>query len=143
MKALQILGFFIFLSVLSCHNSGNNPETNEAATTGNIDEKFLIIKTDQESISAGKIIYDDNCSVCHALDGGGIVGPNFCDDYWIHGNTIADLFPIVQHGVYEKGMIPYKNKLSDEQVQQVLSYILGALNKTMPQAGKAPEGKKY
>ncbi|MEZ5083429.1 MAG: cytochrome c [Bacteroidales bacterium] len=58
--------------------------------------------TDKESIANGKEIYDKICQVCHLFDGGGLVGPNFTDNYWIHGNTIDDWYETVSNGVIEK-----------------------------------------
>ena len=30
------------------------------------------------------------CAPCHRADAGGLVGPNLCDDYWIHGSNFVD-----------------------------------------------------
>lgn len=97
--------------------------------------------TDKESIAKGKEIYDKICQVCHLIDGGGLVGPNFTDDYWIHGNTIDDWYETVSNGVIEKGMIPYKDQLSPTQRLEVLAYI-ATLHGTTPASPKAPEGEQ-
>lgn len=97
--------------------------------------------TDEASIAKGKEVYDKICQVCHLLDGGGLVGPNFTDDYWIHGNTIEDWFEIVSNGVIEKGMIPYKDQLSPTQRLEVLAYI-ATLHGTAPASPKAPQGEQ-
>jgi cytochrome c oxidase cbb3-type subunit 3 len=99
------------------------------------------VLTDDASIASGKDIYDKNCAVCHTPDGGGLVGPNFTDDYWIHGNTIDKMFEIVTNGVLEKGMTPFKDQLSPTKRLEVLSYII-TLHGTTPANPKAPEGEK-
>jgi cytochrome c oxidase cbb3-type subunit 3 len=99
------------------------------------------VLTDDASITSGKDIYDKNCAVCHTPDGGGLVGPNFTDDYWIHGNTIDKMFEIVTNGVLEKGMTPFKDQLSPTKRLEVLSYII-TLHGTTPANPKAPEGEK-
>lgn len=104
-------------------------------------EAFEIkLLTDAESLAKGKETYDKICQVCHLTDGGGLVGPNFTDDYWIHGNTVEDWYKIVETGVLEKGMISYKDQLSPTQRLQVISYI-ATLHGTTPANPKAPEGE--
>jgi cytochrome c oxidase cbb3-type subunit III len=99
----------------------------------------LKVLTDQVSIANGKAIFDKICSVCHLPDGGGLVGPNMTDNYWIHGNTIEEMFNTVTNGVIEKGMISYKDQYSPQQRLEVLSYII-TLHGTTPANPKAPQG---
>lgn len=101
----------------------------------------VALLTDRQSIENGKQIYNNVCAVCHLVDGGGLVGPNLTDNYWIHGNTPEDLFRIVTEGVIEKGMIPYRDQLSPRQRLEVNSYILVELVGSTPANPKAPEGE--
>lgn len=103
----------------------------------------VVLLTDPVDLAAGKETWTKICSACHLVDGGGIVGPNMTDDYWIHGNTVEDLYRIVADGVIEKGMIPYKSQLSDKARLQVVSFILTEIVGTTPATPKAPEGDKY
>ncbi|RLD58477.1 MAG: hypothetical protein DRJ05_07965 [Bacteroidetes bacterium] len=100
----------------------------------------LTVLTDATSLKNGKATYDKICQVCHLLDGGGLVGPNFTDDYWIHGNSLEDMFETVNNGVIEKGMIAYKDQLSPTQRLEVISYII-TLHGTTPAKAKAAEGE--
>lgn len=101
------------------------------------------ILRDEASLAEGKETWDKICAACHLPDGGGLVGPNMTDDYWIHGNTVQDLYNIVTNGVIEKGMLPYKDQLSDKKRLEVVSYILVKLQGTTPANPKAPQGTKY
>jgi cytochrome c oxidase cbb3-type subunit III len=103
----------------------------------------LKILTDEVSLASGQETWTKICSVCHLLDGGGLVGPNMTDKYWIHGNKIEDLFRIMETGVIEKGMISYKDQLSQKQRLQVASYVLVKLQGTTPATPKAPQGDLY
>ena len=107
-----------------------------------IDESTIHIVNDESSLANGKDTYDKICAVCHGKFGEGLVGPNFTDNYWIHGNSIQDMYNVVITGVIEKGMISYKDQLSGEQIQNVLSYII-SLGGTNPPNQKAPEGEQY
>jgi cytochrome c oxidase cbb3-type subunit III len=106
------------------------------------DVSTLTVLTDEESLEAGKAIFMQICSTCHGKNGEGLVGPNMTDKFWIHGNTIQDMFKIVQNGVIEKGMLPFKDQYNPKQIQDVLSYII-SLQGTNPANQKAPQGTEY
>lgn len=95
----------------------------------------------EQILAAGKVTYDKICTVCHGKFGEGLVGPNFTDEYWIHGNKPDDLKKVINEGVIDKGMLSYKSQLSKKQIDQVIAYIL-SLQGTNPPNPKAPQGEK-
>ncbi len=107
-----------------------------------LDENTLTALTDVSALNSGKDIFVKNCAVCHTEKGGGLVGPNLTDDYWIHGGGIKNIFATVKNGVPEKGMISWKTQLNPKQMQEVSSFIL-TLRGTNPPNPKAPEGVLY
>lgn len=107
-----------------------------------IDENSIAEVKDQTALTDGKITYDKICAVCHGKFGEGLVGPNFTDEYHIHGGTIQDMYKIVINGILDKGMLSYKSQLTGEQIQNVLSYII-SLEGTNPANQKAPQGEKF
>lgn len=115
-------------------------EVRKASQAAGIDENTVVFDETAAAIGAGKSIFETNCVACHAADGGGGVGPNLTDDYWLHGGSIKEVFSVVKYGVVEKGMIPWQDQLSPEQIQQVSSYIL-TLKGTTPANPKAPQGE--
>src|SRR3954447_15934861 len=85
--------------------------------------------TDPASLAKGKAIFegpDSACFSCHRADLGGLVGPNLTDDVWLHGCAMGDVMASIKTGYPLKGMLPYGvgKPLTDEQVQQVASYVL-------------------
>jgi len=104
-----------------------------------LNESSVTILTEQAALDAGKAIFTTNCVACHAADGGGLVGPNFTDDYWIHGGGIKNIFKTIKYGVPAKGMISWQSQLTPIQMQQVASYIV-SLHGTTPASPKQPEG---
>ena len=104
-----------------------------------VNEETVTLLTDAAALEKGKAIYLTNCIACHAPDGGGIVGPNFTDKYWIHGGGIKNIFKTIKYGVVEKGMISWQTQLNPNQMQEVASYIL-SLQGTTPANPKQPEG---
>lgn len=117
-------------------------EARKASMAAGIDENSVVFDESAAALAAGKSIYDTNCVACHAADGGGGVGPNLTDEYWLHGGSIKDVFSVVKYGVVEKGMIPWQDQLSPEQIQQVSSFIL-SLKGTTPAQPKAPQGEPF
>jgi len=89
----------------------------------------------------GKQTFDTYCMPCHATDGGGGIGPNFTDDYYIHGGKIEDFIRIINEGVPEKGMVSWKALLKPEQIEHVAFYIR-SMRGTTPAQPKEPQGRK-
>lgn len=113
-----------------------------ASSAALVDERNVTYLDDASALGAGKKIYLDNCAACHAADGGGLVGPNFTDAYWIHGGGIGDIFGVIKYGVLEKGMISWQEALTPLQMQQVASYVM-SLQGSTPAAPKAPQGSLW
>lgn len=105
-----------------------------------VDESNVTMVEEESRLQKGKQIFLDKCAVCHQKDGGGQVGPNLTDDYWIHGSKISDVFETVKYGVPEKGMVPWEDKLSPADMQNVASYVL-TLWGTEPSDPKEPQGE--
>ncbi len=107
-----------------------------------VNENTVTLLTSESDLQAGKNIYNANCQACHLADGGGSVGPNLTDKYWIHGGSIHDIFKTIKYGVPAKGMISWESQLRPKEMAQVTSYIL-TLQGTTPAAPKEPEGELY
>jgi cytochrome c oxidase cbb3-type subunit 3 len=106
-----------------------------------IDESNVAIMTGAD-LDAGKKTFVTLCAACHKTDGGGLVGPNLTDDYWIHGGSLQNLFKTVKYGVPDKGMISWKEQLTPVQMAQVVNYIL-TLKGTNPPDAKEKQGDLY
>lgn len=97
--------------------------------------------TDPAVLARGRTLFTANCAVCHAPDGGGLIGPNLTDDHFIHGPTFADEITVIREGVIAKGMIAWKTQLRPADIHAVASYV-HTLRGTTPATAKAPEGVK-
>ncbi|MCH6234951.1 cbb3-type cytochrome c oxidase N-terminal domain-containing protein [Cognataquiflexum rubidum] len=117
-------------------------EEYKALAVSNIDETTVVFDETPAAIAAGQSIYSANCVACHAADGGGGVGSNLTDEFWKHGGSINDIFKVIKYGVVEKGMIPWQDQLSPEQMQQVSSFVK-TLQGTTPANPKEAEGERY
>jgi len=95
---------------------------------------------DGDTIEKGHQTFLRLCAPCHRADGGGLVGPNLCDDYWIHCSNFSDNVRTIWNGVPAKGMITWKNSLKPSEVYSVASYIY-TLRGTHPVNPKPPENQ--
>lgn len=112
-----------------------------AKTAGNIDESNVKM-ADASGIEEGKTLFVKNCAACHAADGGGSVGPNLVDDYWLHGGSLPDVFKSIKYGWQDKGMKSWKDDFSPRQIASLASFIK-TLRGTKAAAPKEQQGELY
>jgi cytochrome c oxidase cbb3-type subunit 3 len=106
-----------------------------------VDENTVTLLTSKEDLDKGKAIFQENCVACHKADGGGGIGPNLTDKYWILGGGIKNVFHTISEGGRDgKGMVSWRKEgLKSSEIQAVASYVL-SLQGTTPAEPKAPEG---
>ena len=75
------------------------------------------------AVAEGKRLYSAyNCSGCHAVAGGGAIGPALSDAEWIYGSTPEQIYaPIVQGR--GNGMPAFGGKIPDYQVRELAAYV--------------------
>lgn len=146
---LYVLNYHVFkMSGLSAEEYNDEMKVaamqrDELIRTGAfINENTVKLMTDDATITEGKTIFNTNCTVCHGPAGGGLIGPNLTDEFWIHGGGVVNVFKTIKYGVPVKGMISWQNQLNPKQMQAVANYIL-TLKGTNPANGKQPEGTIY
>jgi cytochrome c oxidase cbb3-type subunit 3 len=93
------------------------------------------------ALAQGQQTYKTLCAPCHREDGGGLVGPNLTDDYWIHGTNFTDNLKVIWNGIPEKGMVTWKGVLQPNDIHLVASYIY-TLRGTKPPNPKLPENQQ-
>jgi cytochrome c oxidase cbb3-type subunit 3 len=84
-----------------------------------------------ESIAAGKQLYVRNCASCHGANGEGGPGndlipaaPSLVDDKWDHGSTDGEIFDVIKNGIApDFNMTPFKSKLKDEEIWNVVNFV--------------------
>jgi cytochrome c oxidase cbb3-type subunit 3 len=96
---------------------------------------------DAAVLDSGRQTYAKFCAPCHRADGGGLVGPNLTDDYWIHGSNYTDTVKVIWDGVPAKGMITWKSVLKPDEIQSVASYIYTLRGAKLATPGKPPENQ--
>ncbi len=108
-----------------------------------VDVNSVVALTESSDLAAGKAIFEQNCVACHKSDGGGGIGPNLTDPYWILGGGIKNIFRTISEGGRDgKGMISWKQTLKPSEMAQVASYIL-TFEGTTPAEPKEAQGNLW
>ncbi len=106
------------------------------------EESLKAFAADPSQIEKGHGVFSGRCVVCHGAEGGGGIGPNLCDSFWIHGKgKMSDIANSIQNGVLDKGMPAWGSMMAREEVLQVSAYV-GSLKGTKPSNPKAPQGER-
>ncbi len=104
-------------------------------------ELILAMSRTPATVESGRQLFTATCAPCHRADGGGNIGPNLTDAYWLHGSTPQNIYTSVHDGVPAKGMPTWAPQLGEEKVASVVAYVL-TLHDTNVAGGKAPQGEK-
>lgn len=115
----------------------------KSTATDLITAENVTLLTEESDLNRGKAVFNLNCASCHLADGGGSIGPNLTDEYWILGGGIKNVFATVSNGGRDgKGMIAWNKTLKPEDIAKVSSYVI-SLQGTTPAKGKEPQGEKW
>lgn len=103
-------------------------------------ELLLDLSRDTAVVEAGSVAFAQMCAACHGPTGGGLIGPNLTDEYWIHGSSPDKIYEVIRDGVLAKGMPAWGASLGEEKVRATTAYVM-TLRNTKVAGGKAPEGE--
>ena len=103
-----------------------------------VDENNVVL-ADAAGIAEGKALFTQSCIACHAADGGGGIGPNLTDEFWIHGGSMNNIYKTIKIGYAEKGMQSWESMYSPVQMKNLASFVK-SLKGTKPAVPKAPQG---
>ncbi len=102
-------------------------------------DAILAVVQDPAQVEAGKKVFTTQCVACHRADGGGQIGPNLTDDYWIHGGKPDQIWSTIHNGVLDKGMPAWGLSLKPDDVLHVAGYVI-SIHGSNPKDPKAPQG---
>lgn len=71
----------------------------------------------------GRSIYVQFCATCHGEDLKGGMGSNLVNHEWAFGGDRDEIVQNIKTGLPERGMPPFGETLSDEQINHVVDYI--------------------
>lgn len=103
-----------------------------------------------DNIAEGQELFKTNCASCHGMNGGGGIGPNLTDDYWIN-QPEKTLFKNVFHMDWfgspnNPAMRPFgqNGEVSGKEIEKIAAFVYH-INQEIPdvtpeQGGAAPQG---
>ncbi|MCF7957941.1 MAG: PQQ-dependent sugar dehydrogenase [Phycisphaerae bacterium] len=71
----------------------------------------------------GRALYAKNCSSCHGINLQGGNAQSLIDPVWKFGNSHSQKFNNIKNGIPHLGMPSYKKNLTDQQINQILSFL--------------------
>jgi len=119
--------------------AGAKQEEEYKAKTKDLVDENNVTLSDASGIAAGKELFIQSCVACHAADGGGGIGPNLTDNYWIHGSSMNDIYKTIKVGYPEKGMQSWQSMFSPVQMKNIASFV-HSLKGNKPANPKDPQG---
>lgn len=111
----------------------------QAAAPAVTPELLAGLAKDAKVVESGKETFATTCAACHGPSGGGIIGPNLTDAYWLHGGAPENIYATVRDGYAAKGMPAWGPTLGEEKVRAAVAYVL-TLRDTNVAGGKPPQG---
>lgn len=145
--------YFIFFQIMDGPNLRDEYEKEmaaleviqkaEAKNVGNFSlDQYNAWLAIPENKTRGAVVYEENCLACHAEGGGGDIGPNLTDNYWIHvqPRDPESTYMLVVKGFEDNGMPAWGEVLSKEDIMAVTDHII-SLHGSTPPKSKEPQGE--
>ncbi len=84
-----------------------------------------------DTLAKGQQLYLRHCASCHGRTGQGGPGndlipaaPSLLGEKWDHGSSDGEIFTNIKNGVApDFNMVPFKDKLKDDEIWTVVGYI--------------------
>jgi cbb3-type cytochrome c oxidase subunit III len=93
-----------------------------------------------QAVTQGAVLFRQECTYCHGVAArGGMRGPDLTTGSWSHGGTDADLSRTIASGVAGTAMPP--NKLTEEEIGQIVAYLRTLQQAPAPASGDARNGE--
>ena len=105
---------------------------------------------DAQAIEEGKKTFESICATCHTANGGGGIGPNLTDDYWVNktqDSLFYNIYDIVYNGSPKNAQMRAfgkKGELTGLAIEKVASYVYFMNQEeatvSVNEGGAAPQG---
>lgn len=128
------------LFVIACSQTSTTNSSNSTNTTNANSANKPVVVTNTNSqpsappdeLAAARKNYAENCVKCHKeggiggtsdIDGKKIKAPNFTSARMMKDNDDASWIESIQNGIPDEGMPAYKDKLSEQEIKDLVKMI--------------------
>ncbi len=87
----------------------------------------------------GTSLYIANCATCHGQDLKGGNGSSLVDGEWAFGDDHEEIVANIEDGIPERGMPPFGQSLTDDQIESIVAYIDQVASGADPFISPAPD----
>ncbi len=135
MKKLKIAVIFgASLLAIAC---GNPPTNTTTANNSTPVPSATVASTPVDELASGRELYKQNCTICHKEEGTGgkmtiegkTINPDDLTSDKIKKFTDEKIAGYIMNGVVDEGMPSFKDKLSEAQIREVVSYVRRGIQK--------------
>ena len=135
MKKLKIA--IVFGSLLLAGACGNAPTNTTSANESTPAPTATVASTPVDELAGGRELYKQNCAICHKEDGTGgkttiegrTIKPDNLTSDEIKKFTDENIAGYITNGVVDDGMPAFKDKLSEAQIREIVTYVRRGLQK--------------
>ncbi|PQO37353.1 cytochrome C oxidase Cbb3 [Bremerella cremea] len=99
---------------------------------------ILKFAEDPKWLAFGKSVFQTNCVSCHGNNAEGKIGPNLTDDKWKNVKKVEDIPKVISNGAGGNAMPAWKDKLNQNEIVLLASYLLSVHGSVPPGTGVAP-----
>jgi len=85
------------------------------------------------------VLYNTHCQICHGAGGTGsplMAGSAFVGRKWKHGTTPQAIVNTITNGVPQTAMLPFKGRLSPQEIAALATLVRSYDKKLKPVPGK-------
>ena len=104
---------------------------------------FDTLRADEPAMQIAQNLFANHCATCHGSDARGAPGfPNLADGDWLYGggeDTVTATITYGRNGV----MPPWASVLSEQDIEEVVGYVLQGAGQSVPQALAAAGAVKF
>jgi len=116
------------------------PTSAQVATPTRVEATRNPLTGDPKAITQGAVLFRQECVFCHGVSArGGMRGPDLTTGSWSHGGSDAELAATIGAGVPGTAMPP--NKLTEEELWQIIAYLRTLQQVVTPATGDARRGE--
>ena len=84
---------------------------------------FLLLSSNEKKVNKGEVLYKEYCATCHGAMHQGGVSESLADSEWKFGSDDESIVKNIKEGIDELSMPSFKKVLSDEDINNLITYI--------------------